>query len=228
MKKEKLVEKSVTPQDPTIAEEVAALLERHPELTEREARELRLQVKGRQPVLGQKKADELRNLFFRGHSCQEIAEYNHGISMGMVVRARVDYKWDDARREYLYNLMREAQSTVQQKHYETIRFITDSIAVYEKAIGEKQRKYLQTGDSADLAGIEISQNQYSKFIDLLLKLTGQDKPQIQKIEHSGTIGVQPVLQPPTVPIDRPIEAVESRNVLKSLIEGKKLAKTEED
>ncbi len=214
--------------DETIKSEVDALLERHPELTEKEARELRLHVKGRQPTLGQKKADELRNLFYRGHTCQEISEYNKGISLGQVVRARVDFGWDDARREFLFGLMREAKSTLQQTQYEAIRFITDSIAVYQKLIGEKQRKYLQTGAVADLEGIEISTTQYAKLLDTLLKLTGTDKPQIQKVEHSGVIGVAPVISAPAVPVDRPIEQIESRNVLKGLIEGKKVMKTEEE
>ena len=207
-------------------EEIDQLLVKFPYLTEKEARELRFHVKTKQPSLGVKKAEELQNLFNRGYSCQEISEHNKGISLGQVVRARADFDWDNKRQEYIINLMREAKPTLQATQYEALRFLTDAMAVHHKMWGEKFRKYLQTGTESELAGFELSGRQYKEMFEMLLKATGQDKSIIIH-EHKGSVDVvqkAAIL----VPMDRPIEAGESRNVLKQLIEGKKLAKTEEE
>ena len=213
-------------EDVNIQEELAALLLKFPYLTEKEARELRFHVKTKQPCLGKKKAEELQNLFNRGYSCQEISEANKGISLGQVVRARADFEWDDRRQQYILNLMREAKSTLQATQYEALRFLTDAMAVHHKMWGEKFRTYLQTGDQKELAGFELSGRQYKEMFEMLLKATGQDKS-IVIHEHKGSVDVVQKAAM-VVPMDRPIEAGESRSVLKQLIEGKKVAQTEEE
>jgi len=209
-----------------IEKEVEELQLKYPLLTDKEVRELRFHVKTNQPKLGKKRAEQLQQLFNRGYACQEIVKANDGVSLAQVVRARIEFDWDEQRKDYLWNLMREAKTTIQQTQYESIRFITDGIAVHNKLYGEKFRKYLQTGNEADLGGAFFSGKQYREMLEMLLKLTGQDK-QVHLHQHQGEVAIKPAT-PTTVPVDRPIEAGESRGVLKQLIEGKKVSKTEDE
>ncbi len=120
-------------------------------------------------------AGKFFELFLQGHSCEEIAKLNPGFGLGIVVKARLDHHWDDLRNEHMLELMKGIRSRVQQSHLEAVVFAADAMAVYHKLMGDKFKKFLQTGDPAELGEFKnASFRTYKDFVDMLLKLTGQD------------------------------------------------------
>ncbi len=201
-------------------EEVALLLERHPHLTEKEATELRFVVKAQQPVLGKALAEQLSNLFLQGLGCSEIHKANPTLSLGQIVRARVDYGWDGMREEYLRGLLSKARDVAQQAAMEGAQFVSLHMAAYQKLHGDRFRKYLQTGNAEDLGDsiTLLTPSGYKAAVDMLLKVTGQDKVQrvTGKIEHT-VMAAGPTVR---VPINRPITADESKAVIQGMMAAK--------
>lgn len=127
------------------------------------------------------------NMFLQGISCEEIVRLNPGMSLGQVVTARVEGKWDEKRQNHVETLLRETALRLQQTTLEGIDFITTALAAANKLEGDKIKKYLQTGDPKELGEFTVKNwGDYGKLLSLLKTLTGQDKaPQQQN--HSGEI-----------------------------------------
>jgi hypothetical protein len=67
---------------------------------------------------------------------------------------------------------------------ESVMFSADLLASANKMFGDKLKKYIQTGDERELGTLKIdSLKQYRDAVELLLKLTGQDK----KVEITGQV-----------------------------------------
>ena len=200
-------------------EEVALLREKYPLLTEKEATELRFVVRAQQPALSKALADQLSNLFLRGLTCTEIQRSNPTLSLGQIVRARVDNGWDKGRESYLQDLFSTARENTQQVALEGAQFLNSQLAAYHKLHGERFQKYLQTGNVEDLGEsiILLTPQGYKNAVDLLMKVTGQDKVQkiVGKVEHVVSTEVK-------VATDRPMTGTEAKGVFKSMIAGHKV------
>jgi hypothetical protein len=121
--------------------------------------------------------EQLFQLYLNGKSLSEIRNLNSGFSMGQVVDAAVTGDWNVLRQEYLVTVQERAQGRLRQIACESVDFIADHIAATHKFQGDKIRKYLQTGKVEDLDGINLgSLQQYKSLIDMLVKITGNDKP----------------------------------------------------
>lgn len=122
----------------------------------------------------------LYELFLNGHSCDEIvrvAKLNGSdFPLGMVLDARIRHNWDDRRETHLAHLFKEVGLTVKQRQMEAVTFVTDLLSAAHKMHGDKIRKFMHSGDKNDLGDFAIgTMGSYTKTIELLLKLTGQDK-----------------------------------------------------
>ncbi len=115
-------------------------------------------------------------LFLAGHSCQEIQGLNKAFSLGQILTARLEGKWDQRRTEYLDSLFTTVRSRVQQATLESIGFITDQLAAVHKHYGEKAKRYLQSGDIKDFDGFGAEDIKgYKVLIESLQKITGTEK-----------------------------------------------------
>lgn len=153
-------------------------------LSPEEAKAYRLYMKKNDPPLAPKIQAELFSLYLNGSSCEEIAQLNPHFNLGMIVRARVEGLWDKRRNEHLANLFSGVRERVQQVQMESIMLTSDLLAAANKRFGEKLKRYIQTGDERELGALQVdSLKQYRDAVDLLLKLTGQDK----KVEVKGEI-----------------------------------------
>lgn len=118
---------------------------------------------------------KLFSLFLQGHDCVEIARLNQGITLGQIVRVRVDDLWDDKRREHIEALLGEVKTRLQQTTLESVEFVSNLLAATHKQYGDQLKKYLQSGDPADLGPFSIhGLRQYREAIQLLRELSGQD------------------------------------------------------
>lgn len=132
---------------------------------------------------------KLYELFLNGNTCQQIAKARPEFSLGAIVDARLRYKWDERKEEYINSLYKNTNDRAVQIQMEAVQFVADMLAVTHKVNGEKYKKFLMTGNPADLGDLEVgSIKQYKEVIELLFKLTGQEnnKKVVQHVtvEHS--------------------------------------------
>ncbi len=151
-------------------------------LSPEERKAYKLYVQKNDPPLSPSVQAQLFSLYLNGTSCEEIAKLNPNFSLGMIVRARVEGLWDERRDAHLESLFSGVRERVQQVQMESVVFTSDLLSSANKMFGDKLKKYLQTGDERELGALRIdSLKQYRDAVDLLMKLTGQDK----KIEVTG-------------------------------------------
>lgn len=115
-------------------------------------------------------------LFLNGYSCEEIAKLNDDrFDVGMILDARVRHGWDERKLLHLDTLYAGLMEKVKKTQAEGAVFLTDMLAAAHKLHGNKIKKFLQTGNQADLGDLQIeSLDAYRKILETLLTLTGQN------------------------------------------------------
>jgi hypothetical protein len=130
------------------------------------------------PALSLSMSLQLYELFLNGKSCEEIARLNPHFTLGMIVRARVEGLWDARKAAHVSELYGNVRDRVQQVQLEAVRFTTDMISAAHKQFSDKIQRYLMTGDERELGDLQIRNlRDYKSSLELLLKITGQDKEQ---------------------------------------------------
>jgi len=148
------------------------------------------------PGLATSFSARLYELWLQGSTIEQIVELNPGLNKGAVMRARVEGLWDERRETYLAELMSNAQDRVKLVALESVNFMGLLLAVANKQHGEKLRRYLQTGDSAELGNFDIqSIKQYKEVVEMLTKITGQDKKAAPGAGGSVSVSVTPGVDP---------------------------------
>jgi hypothetical protein len=127
-------------------------------------------------------------LYLQGYGLEEIQRANPGFKLGILVKARIDNEWDRLKREYIETLMLSTRETVLKAQLEAVRFAADGMVVHQKLLGDAFRKYLQTGNEADLGSHkdQINIRNYKEYASLFMQLTGQDK----KAQVSGDLTIK--------------------------------------
>lgn len=199
------------------ASSVVVVEKRHPFLTDRERTAYEFLMAHPQPHLSPGTQLKLFTLFLQGVDCAEIARLNQGITLAQVVVARVEGHWDDLRQEHIESLLKEARLRLQQTALESADFVTMQIAAAHKQYGDAVKKYMQTGDTADLGGFSIhGWKSYREAQDLLKVITGTDKTQVQKVQ--GEVKHTHVNETITVPaVNRAMTPEEARAAVKQLL-----------
>jgi hypothetical protein len=189
-------------------------------LTGRELGALRWARGHPQPKLSPDTQARLFALFLQNVDCIEIARLNKGLTLAQIVEARVDGYWDERRAEYQTALLKATADLVQQTTLESIQFVSLQIAAAHKQYGDQIKKYLQTGDVADLGSFSIHGfKQYREAVELLKTLTGADTK-----KHSGEILHRHEFagnQQPTVAPTRPMKSIEAKAVVQQALARKK-------
>ena len=193
-------------------------------LTKKEQEAYLKYVEAGKPPLAPSKASDFFQLFLGGHTCDEIAKLNPAYGLGIIVRARIDFNWDLARDEHLENLLTNIKQVAQQSQLGAIRFVSDGLAVYQRLVGEKFERYLQSGDADQLGEFkDMGFKQYKELLELLLKLTGQEGATTKKV--SGDVlhrhVVEQSSQEISVRVNKPMSSEDADSFLKKLDTGVK-------
>lgn len=145
---------------------------------------------GKHP-LAQETALKFFELYLRGNSCGEIHRLNKAFSYESILWARVKYDWDKMKDDSTRQLMASIQEKVVQAQLETTSFMADLLVATSKKHGDKIKKFIQTGNEDDLGDALSVDSLFAllKVAEGLQKITGQDKVQKVKTEHTSTLNV---------------------------------------
>lgn len=192
-------------------------------LTERELREYRIYMRLKQPPMAPSAEGEFFRLFLNGVNCEEIHRLNpNGFSLGAIVRARIEFDWDQKRREHQEQLSLRIRDRVMQVQLETTERVANELAASNKAINERVLRYIQTGDDKALEGTGIGTLKHLKeTVELLLKLTGQDGDKKTEQKVTGTVqhvhsAAPTEPQVPVLPVGKPLLPAQAAGALEFL------------
>lgn len=165
-----------------------------------------------EPAIALSTQAKMFELYLNGNSCEEIQRLNPGFHLGAVVSASIEGDWDARRQHHIGRLLEGIRERVQQVTLESISFAADLLSAANKKYGDRIKKYQQTGDESELGDLSISSlKQYRETVEMLMKLTGQDKqPSKTEVLHHHTVGVNPAL-------NKPIESSTAAAILDILI-----------
>lgn len=142
-----------------------------------EVLEYEKQCRSGKPDLSLDVNKRLYELFLNGMSLANMIELNPGFTQGMLLKARVDGRWDERRDAYLGELLGGVPARVKQMAAEALGFMTLQLSVAHKMHGEKMRRYLQTGDPKDLGELVPSSfRDYKSVIESITRLLDAGKP----------------------------------------------------
>lgn len=135
---------------------------------------------------------KMYELFLNGYSCEEISRLNeHKFPTGMILDARLRHTWDDRRQQHLAELYGGIFDRVRQTQTEAVAFVSDLLSAAHKKHGDKLKKYLQSGEQADLDKTNLAidtMTSYKTAADMLMKLTGQDKEKTPITNKTVVVG----------------------------------------
>lgn len=164
-------------------------------------------------------------LFLQGYSTEEILRLNPNygsIGLGLIVRARIEHEWDRLRDEYIGDLMLTVRQTVEKATLESIQFAADGMAVYRKLVGDRFKRFLQTGNPEDLGDLkDMSFKTYKDLSAILRELTSETPTAPQRATSFSTepevVVDAELVKPPQLPVDRPVAPSEAAKMLEFLV-----------
>jgi hypothetical protein len=195
------------------------------QLSDREREELERFLATDKPPLSPNTAVKLYELFLAGHTCEEIQKQNRQFSLGMIVHARIRDDWDGHRQRYLSDLYSQASKRFGQVQLESVNFLADSFAAVHKLNGDKVKRFLQTGDPEDLAGVGFLPSSVKAYKDLwetMLKITGKDKPgvAVSVNNQAPAPGQIATVEAQALPAEGPMQAQDAHTLIKALLAAK--------
>ena len=167
-------------------------------------------------------AAEFFALFLQGYSCEKIAEQNPNfgsLGLGLIVRARIEHNWDLERDKHIQDLMVGAKQALEKSTLDAIQFTSDGMAVFHKLVGNRFRKYLQTGDEECLGDFrDMSFKSYRDFVALLKTLTASNTAAAE----TPRMGVEVVDNESagTTSESRPVTSGEAADLLALLVQNR--------
>lgn len=169
------------------------------------------------PPLSPATATKFFSLFLQGYGCVDIARTNPefgGLGLGLISRARVDFDWDSERDVYIRTMMELMRTKAEKATLEGIQFASDGMAVFHKLVGDRFRRFLQTGDENELGEFRtMSFKMYREFVGLFTKLTGKDQIVVPNAELNSSDAPKSELKTPD---DKPITAETAEDMFKLL------------
>lgn len=153
-------------------------------------------VSGQAPV-SPATAERFYLLFLRGLDPEGIRQLVPSYSLGQIVNARVQGKWDQKRAEYDESLVSTSAEAVTRARLEVCAFLGDALAATVAHGRERYRKYLVTGDEKELGDFKLGNLKGIKdALELLLKATGQaDVKRVAGDVHHHVHAASPVPTP---------------------------------
>lgn len=195
-------------------------------LTERELREYQIYMRLKQPPMAPSIAAGFYQLFLNYGSCEEIIRLNPGgFSLGAVVRARIEGKWDEHAREHRVELFAKIRDKVAQVQMETVDRLLNEMVASNKLINDKVLRYIQTGDSSEVESYGVgSLKHLLNVADLVQRLTGQtsgEKKPLRPPEQPPAKVVTAEAAPiPQLPADKEIAPEQAANALSAILKSR--------
>jgi hypothetical protein len=131
------------------------------------------------PDLSPETNKRLFELYLNGMSIQDMLSLNPGLNLGLLLKARVDGRWDERRDAYLGELLGGVTGRVKQMAAEALGFMTLQLGVMHKKHGMAMKKFMQTGDPKDLQGsglVPDSIRDQKTIIEAISRLLEAGKP----------------------------------------------------
>jgi hypothetical protein len=174
-----------------ISEKEKKLVDALKALTPRELEAYRYFVKEGQMQVSDEQSDHMFELFCNGSTCDQIRKIVQAYSFGQIVACRVIGGWDERRESKRLATTTIVPAQANVTLLESQEFLGDLILATTKKFGKQLKRYIATGEEAQLEGIPLprSLKEYQIALDMFMKASGQDE---KKVVHSGTIGVAPV------------------------------------
>lgn len=178
-------------------------------------------------------ASKFFQLFLNGYSPREIQALNPSFPLGMIIHARVKFRWDEERDKHIKEMLERVREKVMCTQLESMHFLTDVLSAMHKLYGNKVKKFLQTGNEEDLKGAELGVLfNYTKAFDLVAKLTGNDKDRkgavapvnvfLPPAQQTLSTPDKPALPLSTTKVDRLLSPDDAAKVVRALLEIKKV------
>lgn len=133
---------------------------------------------------------ELFKLFLCGFSLEQLRETQPRSSIGSIIKARIDGKWDLRRDEYRNRVFKEIKGRVQQVALESANFMSDVLTVAHQKFGKNIQEYLSTGDETKLESFGIkNMRNYQEAVRLFMEVTGMNNQQkvVGEIVHKHEV-----------------------------------------
>lgn len=127
------------------------------------------------------------DLFLQGNTLTEIFRLNKAFPYGAILWSYVEEKWEDKKARYIEDLHEATKNKLMKATIDTTGLLADVLSAAALKHGSKLRKYIQTGNVADLGDAMTADSITAivKAVDGLQKLTGQDK--IMKIKQESVV-----------------------------------------
>lgn len=154
-------------------------------LDDKEAYALRHWQNSNQHEIGAAKRAEFLSLYLRGYSTDQIRKEHPTFTLGQIVHAKVIDRWDLAVLQYAERLRDSMINQVVLTTMETARTLVDTLSAVNKSIGKKARKYLETGNEADLPFPVDKVREYQALIAAFQMVTGE-KPKKIEVQTSNS------------------------------------------
>lgn len=148
----------------------------------------------KQPPVAPSTAAKYLEAYLQGSTCEDILKLSKGMALGAIVDCKIRDRWDDRLVEYRATLLDQVGQRLRQVQLESVQHIADQLAVAHKRDGDRLKRFLMTGDNADLGGASFITGikSYSEAVKALLALTGQDKDKKGPVAVQVSVGPQPI------------------------------------
>jgi hypothetical protein len=150
--------------------------------------------------------------YLNGHSVEEIFHLKNGkIPFGQIVDAKQRYEWDRRKNTQLSNLYKKVEERAVKAKADAVFLLTDALAIAKKQLGDRFRKYMETGDESHLGTLDLANlKNYKMILEMLQLLTEQNKNQ-KEVSVGGVVTHQHNVS---------VDSVKASDLLRLFDEGK--------
>lgn len=114
--------------------------------------------------------------FLDNMSCLEITEMYPELSMGALLKTRIQDEWDVKRNEFLEQLYLQAMNNAKKAHLDGVNFVSSITGIFHKKYAPMIKKYYVTGDPEDLGELkDLKFRDYKTTMELLIKMVALER-----------------------------------------------------
>jgi hypothetical protein len=136
-------------------------------------------------------ASKFFELYLGGVEPEEIHRLNKAFPYEAIIWSALKFDWQTKRDEYIATLQDTVRDKVIKAQLETTGLLADMLTAANKHHGDKIKRYIMTGEAADLDGaLNIdSITNLLKIVNGMRDITGQSNTQKIKTENTQTLNL---------------------------------------